>query len=107
MNIMNSKSEEELELLALSFTASQSHFGSVKTIELDQGGKNKSVTLANKHDFVQKLYSWHLTGEQLKKKANFNIMWLDYHELLNRLHPSTVGVLVYGVYFHHTCLSDF
>ena len=66
VNIMNSESEEELELLALSFTTSQSHFGSVKTVELDQGGKNKSVTLANKHEFVQKLSSWHLTGEQLK-----------------------------------------
>ena len=61
---MNSESEEELELLALSFTASQSHFGSVKTVELAHGGKNKSVTLANRREFVHKLYSWHLTGEQ-------------------------------------------
>lgn len=65
VNIMNCESEEELEHLALSFTASRSHFGSVKTIELDQGGTNKRVTLANRHDFVQKLYSWHLTGKQL------------------------------------------
>lgn len=64
MNIMKSESEEELELLALSFTASQSHFGSVKTVELDQGGKNKAVTLENKQKFVQKLYFWYLTGEQ-------------------------------------------
>ena len=62
---MNSESEEELEHLALSFTASQSHFGSVETVELDQGGTDKPVTLANRHEFVQKLYSWHLTGESL------------------------------------------
>ena len=64
VNIRKSESEEELELLALSFTASQSHFGSVKTVELDQGGKNKAVTLENKQEFVQKLYFWYLTGEQ-------------------------------------------
>ena len=66
MNTLNTESEEELELLALSFTTAQSHFGSLMTVELDCGGKNKAVTLANKHEFVQKLYSWHLTGEQLK-----------------------------------------
>lgn len=79
---MNTESEEELEHLALSFTASQSHFGSIKTVDLVQGGQNKAVTLANKHEFVRKLYSWYLTGEQLKDNpcTMFNMtLWLECH----------------------------
>ena len=81
---MNTESEEELEVLALSFIASQSHFGSIKTVGLVQGDQNKAVTLAEKkHEFVRKLYSWYLTGEQLKRQFTctmFNMtLWLECH----------------------------
>ena len=60
--IMESKSEEDLEQLADNFTTVKSHFGALHTVELEHGGENRKVTMANRHDFVQKLFTWHLTG---------------------------------------------
>ena len=50
------------ELEELSFTVSSSHFGALQTIELEDGGTMKRVTMDNKDSFVHKLCQWYLTG---------------------------------------------
>ena len=62
IGILNSESQEELDELAVDFTASHSHFGSVETVELEHGGEGKMVTMQNRTEFVDKMCSWHLTG---------------------------------------------
>lgn len=62
---MDSQSEEDLEQLADNFTAVRSHFGALHTVELEQGGESRKVTMANRHDFVHKLFNWHLLGQSL------------------------------------------
>ena len=62
LEISSCDDEESFELLAMNFTASQAHFGSLETVELERGGKGKSVTISNKEDFVRKLCKWHLVG---------------------------------------------
>ena len=64
---MASESEEQLEQIALTFTASLASFGALETVELEQGGEHRTVTLANRHEFVHKLFSWHLTGIIIQK----------------------------------------
>ena len=62
MEIANCETEEALEHLAWNFTASRAHFGVLETVELEQGGMGKEVTLKNKWEFVDKLFKWHLIG---------------------------------------------
>lgn len=72
------ETSDELELLALNFTTTMSHFGQVVTVELGQGGGMRTVTLQNREEFVQKLYDWVLTGciaKQLKSlREGFNYL---------------------------------
>ncbi len=63
LTILNSEDEETLQELAVTFTASQSHFGAVHTVELEEGGGDKNVTMENKEEFVDKLCNWHLQSE--------------------------------------------
>ena len=63
MEVALCNSEVYLNELAVNFTASLSHFGSLKTVELERGGSLRRVTLRNKHQFVEKLYKWHLVGK--------------------------------------------
>lgn len=62
MGLLTCEADEELELLAPNFTATSSHFGRVDTVELVEGGEGRTVTLANKEEFVQELRNWLLTG---------------------------------------------
>lgn len=62
LGILNSESQKELEELAVDFTTSHSHFDSVVTVELEQGGEGKMVTMENKAEFVNKMCTWHLQG---------------------------------------------
>ena len=62
MEVVLCESEEYLDQLAVNFTASLSHFGSMETVELETGGNLKKVTLWNRNHFVKKLYAWHLIG---------------------------------------------
>ena len=61
VKLLACETSEELEPLALNFTTTMSHFGQVVTVELGQGGGMRTVTLQNREEFVQKLYSWVLT----------------------------------------------
>ena len=54
--------EDPDELEELSFTVSSSHFGVLQTIELEDGGTMKRVTMNNKDNFVHKMCQWYLTG---------------------------------------------
>lgn len=53
------------ELDELSFTVSSSHFGALETIELEDGGMMKKVTMENKSHYVQQICHWYLTGNNL------------------------------------------
>lgn len=63
MTILNSANEEALQEVAVTFTASRSHFGALHTVELEEGGGDKDVTMENKEEFVRKLCNWHLQSE--------------------------------------------
>ena len=56
---MNCETQDELNA---NFIAELEHFGSVRTIELIQGGIEKSVTLKDKDKYVEKLALFHLIG---------------------------------------------
>ena len=60
------------ELEELSFTVSSSHFGALQTIELEDGGTMKRVTMDNKDNFVHKMYQWYLTGNVPTHHAMYN-----------------------------------
>ena len=62
MEIASCDSAEALDLLAIDFTASHAHFGSLKTVELERGGHEKRVTISNRYEFISKLCHWHLIG---------------------------------------------
>ena len=62
MELQNCESQEELQQLAMTFTASRANFGALETVELERGGEGREVTLENKAEFVNKLFKWHLTG---------------------------------------------
>ena len=62
MELQSCESQEALEQLAMTFTASRANFGALETVELERGGEGREVTLENKAEFVNKLYKWHLTG---------------------------------------------
>ena len=47
----------------MNFTASLANFGALETIALEHGGENRTVTLANREEFVHQLFNWHLTGQ--------------------------------------------
>lgn len=55
-----------------------SHFGKVVTVELGQGGEERTVTMQNREEFVYKLYNWMLTGcivDQLQSlREGFNFL---------------------------------
>ena len=65
MELQSCESQEALEQLAMTFTASRANFGVLETVELERGGEGRNVTLENKQEFVNKLYTWHLTGTPL------------------------------------------
>lgn len=74
LEISSCEDEESFKLLAMNFTASQAHFGSLETVELERGGQGKTVTISNKEEFVSKLCKWHLIGMlkfQASKAASF------------------------------------
>ena len=79
MAVQSCNTSEELELLAHNFTATVSHFGKVVTVELGQGGVERTVTLENREEFVHKLYNWMLVDcisdqlKSLRKGLNFLI----------------------------------
>ena len=50
------------ELDELTFTVSSSHFGALQTVELEDGGSLKSVTMNNKNNYVYQVCRWYLTG---------------------------------------------
>ena len=56
------KCEDPVELDELSFTVSNSCFGALQTIELEDGGMMKKVTMDNKNNYVYKICHWYLTG---------------------------------------------
>ena len=56
------KCEDPVELDELSFTVSSSRFGALQTIELEDGGTKKTVTLDNKSNYVHQMCQWYLTG---------------------------------------------
>ena len=60
MHLLTCGDVDELE--ELSFTVSSSHFGALQTIELEDGGTMKRVTMDNKDIFVHKMCQWYLTG---------------------------------------------
>ena len=62
MEVTLCESEEYLNQLAVNFTASLTNFGSLETVELEIGGKERRVTLKNRHQFVRKICTWHLIG---------------------------------------------
>ncbi len=61
--ILNSENEETLQELAGTFTTLHSHFDALHIVELEEGGGDKRVTMANKKEFVDKLCNWHLQSE--------------------------------------------
>ncbi len=63
LTILNSESEDALQELAVTFTAQRSHFGSLHTEALEEGGEDKDVTMENRVEFVDKLCNWHLQSE--------------------------------------------
>ena len=65
MKVALCNSEEYVDQLAINFTATINHFGSLQTVELETGGEQKRVTLKNKNLFVKKLCHWHLIGNRV------------------------------------------
>lgn len=62
-------SDESLDHLAMNFTTSQTHFGSLETVELERGGQERRVTLSNRDEFVRKFCRWHLNGIIMSARA--------------------------------------
>ena len=50
------------ELNELSFTVCKNHFGALQTIELEDGGTMKNVTMDNRINYVYQICHWYLTG---------------------------------------------
>ena len=55
MAVASCNSDESLDQLAMNFTTSYAHFGSLQTVELVKGGNRRNVTLKNRDQFVEKL----------------------------------------------------
>ena len=60
MHILECKDAGELD--ELTFTVSSGHFGALQTIELEDGGTLKSVTMDNRSSYVYQICHWYLTG---------------------------------------------
>lgn len=77
------------ELDELTFTVSNNHFGALQTIELEDGGTMKSVTMDNKCNYVYQMCQWYLTG---------NVPTYIYYVVVST-------VIAYVVYIHAALLS--
>jgi len=56
------KCEDPVELDELSFTVLSNYFGALQTIELEDDGIMKRVTLDNRKNYVCQMCHWYLTG---------------------------------------------
>lgn len=52
--------------MSAKFTAELDHFGSIKTVELIQGGIEKTVTLKDRDNYIEKMALFHLIGKKCK-----------------------------------------
>jgi E3 ubiquitin-protein ligase HUWE1 len=93
MSIACCDNEESLNQLAMDFTTTHSHFGSLETVELERGGKEKRVTLHNKDEFLRKFCQFHVNGcierQLVNMRTGFNTIiphdivccYLYWHDL--------------------------
>ena len=61
-HVLECQNQEELDDLTAHFTVDLASFGSVRTVELEEGGMWKKVTVDNRKGYVYKLAQFYLTG---------------------------------------------
>jgi hypothetical protein len=67
-HVLECTDENDLQLMTENFTAQMEKFGSVLSVELIPGGNKKKVTLENKHEYVQNLVNFYLTGKERERE---------------------------------------
>ncbi|KAL4239292.1 putative E3 ubiquitin-protein ligase herc4 [Mactra antiquata] len=91
--------EDDIEdVFCLTFEITQESFGEVKSVELTQGGSNKSVTKENRKEFVE-LYVDYIFNKSVE--SHFNSFYTGFHKVcggrvLELFHPDELRSMVIG-----------
>ena len=86
-HVLDCQTQPELDEIAAHFTADYERFGSVVTIELIKGGKEQTVTIENKKEYVESLAQFHMAGNS---SLNGCLIYLSIHMYIDPL-----------IYFNH------
>ena len=99
-HVLKCEDQDQLDDLTTHCTAQLAQFGAVKTVELEEGGTERSVTLENKRRYVHKVARFYLIGTThslthlIARSLTQSLNHLLAHSLTHSLttHPPTLSL---------------